>query len=366
DIPIQLKDWIDQYSKEINQIRVDNLTSKDNELKWNNILKNKFSVYKNNYYYQYGPYIDHIKWNQNSPWNEKCPEHPDGPGGHCYAGCAAVAMAQVMKYMEYPKVYDWDSMENTTCGIEIQVLLYDCGVSVDMNYGPESSSASIGDVDDGLIDEFDYSPSNVTYLQRKNSSLYSWRRNIGDDLRIRKTPIIYSGENNDGSASHAFVLDGYKLYTGYNWEYHFNFGWSGSWNGWFKLDCIEPGEHNYNYNQSAVFKIIPSTRGKEEFETVENEIPEVMNLPQNYPNPFNPETTISFTATESTKITEITIYNNNGQKVNTLVSKILPAGEHSVVWNGTDNTGNKVSSGIYYYKMTNGKFTDIKKMLMIK
>ena len=145
-------------------------------------------------------------------------------------------------------------------------------------------------------------------------------------------------------------------------------GWSGWWNGWFKLSSIKPayGWYNFTSNQKGIFAIIPLSRDEEGAETVENEIPQIMNLAQNYPNPFNPETTISFTTTKSTENTEISIYNTKGQKVNTLVSELLPTGEYSVIWNGTDETGKKVTSGIYYYKMTNGEFTDMKKMILMK
>ena len=86
----------------------------------------------------------------------------------------------------------------------------------------------------------------------------------------------------------------------------------------------------------------------------------------NFPNPFNPETTISFSIGEILENTEISIYNIKGQMVKTLIDEKLPAGEHSVVWNGTDESGNSVSSGIYLYKLKNGRYTSTKKMILIK
>ena len=85
----------------------------------------------------------------------------------------------------------------------------------------------------------------------------------------------------------------------------------------------------------------------------------------NYPNPFNPETKIYFTA-EYAANTELFIYNIKGQKIKTLINKNLPAGEHSVVWDGKDENGKPVASGIYYYQLNTGKNPISKKMLLMK
>ena len=85
----------------------------------------------------------------------------------------------------------------------------------------------------------------------------------------------------------------------------------------------------------------------------------------NYPNPFNPETTISYHLLADSKVS-LSIYNIKGQKVKTLVNEVLPAGEHSVIWNGRDSNGNRVSSGIYFYKLNAGDFQKVRKMLLLK
>jgi len=86
----------------------------------------------------------------------------------------------------------------------------------------------------------------------------------------------------------------------------------------------------------------------------------------NYPNPFNPNTTISFTTTELTENTELVIYNMKGQRVKQLVNETLPAGEHSVIWNGKNENNKNVSSGIYFYKMKAGKYEQTRKMILMK
>ncbi|MCD4817171.1 MAG: T9SS type A sorting domain-containing protein, partial [Candidatus Cloacimonetes bacterium] len=94
--------------------------------------------------------------------------------------------------------------------------------------------------------------------------------------------------------------------------------------------------------------------------------PIISTLGQNYPNPFNPTTKILFSTTNSTENTELSIYNIKGQKVITLVNEKLETGNHSVTWNGTDNSGKKVTSGIYFYKMKSGRYTATKKMILMK
>ena len=89
------------------------------------------------------------------------------------------------------------------------------------------------------------------------------------------------------------------------------------------------------------------------------------NLAGNYPNPFNPETTIRYSVKDSTPVT-IGIYNIKGQLVKTIVNEVKAAGEHSVVWNGTDSNGRQVASGMYYYKMYAGKYSSTKKMILMK
>ena len=85
----------------------------------------------------------------------------------------------------------------------------------------------------------------------------------------------------------------------------------------------------------------------------------------NYPNPFNPETTISFSNHKPGHII-IEVYNIKGQKVRTLVDKHLEASNHTVVWNGRNDSGKSVTSGVYFYKMKSGNYSSTKKMILMK
>ncbi len=98
----------------------------------------------------------------------------------------------------------------------------------------------------------------------------------------------------------------------------------------------------------------------------ENDIILTTKLMGNYPNPFNPTTTISFSVTQTSPFVTLEIFNTKGQKVKTLVNEKLDAGAHQVVWNGTDENNKQVTSGIYYYQLKAGKYTETKKMILLR
>jgi len=86
----------------------------------------------------------------------------------------------------------------------------------------------------------------------------------------------------------------------------------------------------------------------------------------NYPNPFNPTTYINYSVFGEAVPTNLTIYNIKGQKVKQLVNAKLSTDQYSVVWNGKDDKGSAVSSGVYFYKLRSGEFTSTKKMMLMK
>jgi hypothetical protein len=96
-------------------------------------------------------------------------------------------------------------------------------------------------------------------------------------------------------------------------------------------------------------------------------VPETYRLLQNYPNPFNPTTTIRYSlAGKKLTQTELSIFNVLGQKVRTLVDEPQTAGSYSVQWDGRDDQGQKVSSGVYFYRLSSGDFVGTGKMLLIE
>ena len=94
-------------------------------------------------------------------------------------------------------------------------------------------------------------------------------------------------------------------------------------------------------------------------------VPSVFALEQNYPNPFNPETSIHFTVPKMSRVT-LAIYDILGRKIRTLLSETKAAGSYNVTWNGKNNQGQPLASGLYFYKLQAGEFSATKKMMLLK
>jgi flagellar hook assembly protein FlgD len=97
----------------------------------------------------------------------------------------------------------------------------------------------------------------------------------------------------------------------------------------------------------------------------ESQIPKAFFLSQNYPNPFNPSTSISFGLPKSSSV-KLEVFNLLGQRVKVLVNGVLDAGYKTIIWDGKDETGTSVSSGVYLNKLTSKDFQKSQKMLLLK
>jgi len=121
-------------------------------------------------------------------------------------------------------------------------------------------------------------------------------------------------------------------------------------------------EGNYSYySGTGKFRIATVTAVEDE----EVVVPSEYSLSQNYPNPFNPSTTIKFALPQEGPVS-LKVYNMLGQEVKTLVSGVKNAGTYNLTWNGTDDAGNKVSSGVYIFRIKANDFIMSKKMVMLK
>lgn len=100
-------------------------------------------------------------------------------------------------------------------------------------------------------------------------------------------------------------------------------------------------------------------------ELVDSAIPEVFGLRENYPNPFNPTTLISYDLPEASQVS-MTVYDMMGRQVKSLVQEFQPAGNHSVIWNATNDNGTKMSGGMYFYQIRAGSFQQTHKMILLK
>jgi len=220
-------------------------------------------------------------WDQGELYNASCPPDPNGPDGHVWAGCVATAMGQIMKYWAYPAqgtgshyyahpvygtlyadfgntTYNWSEMPNELWEYNTQVstLLYHLGVSVDMDYGPNGSGAFSEDARDAFVNYFSYS-SAASYLYKTDYSDIEWSSLLRSQLDSYK-PVYYAGRDASNESGHAFVCDGYSG-TDY---FHFNWGWSGIYNGYFYLNDLTPGyegnEADFSYVQRAIVNIEPA------------------------------------------------------------------------------------------------------------
>ncbi len=128
------------------------------------------------------------------------------------------------------------------------------------------------------------------------------------------------------------------------------------------------GNASYNSKNQELFEAVCSWVSNVNTSIHENNQGEVIkgyHLFQNYPNPFNPVTKIGYQIAESNYI-NLTIYNIRGERIKQLVNQYQSPGEYSVVWDGIDNKGCQVSSGIYIYRLETGWQSEFKRMLLIR
>ncbi len=129
-------------------------------------------------------------------------------------------------------------------------------------------------------------------------------------------------------------------------------------------DFIDVWTADTKYNLNNGYPVLSYTVGIQDEQDFMPPVSGLM-LCQNSPNPFNPTTTISFSIPKDDKV-ELKVYNIKGQLVKTLVNDHLEAGMHKAVWNGDNQSGKNVSSGIYLYRLESGGKSKAQKMLLLK
>jgi len=154
-----------------------------------------------------------------------------------------------------------------------------------------------------------------------------------------------------------------------NWSY-----FSDNWTGYNDLSALVDetiqlriGLHSNNDDPDGFGLMIDDiTLSDTTYTDVGNEIvPTSVPIMYNYPNPFNPTTTITYSLIEDSYV-ELSIYNLKGQKILTLVNTLQESGIHKSIWNGLDDDGKSISSGIYLYKLNAGNYSSTKKMILLK
>ena len=121
--------------------------------------------------------------------------------------------------------------------------------------------------------------------------------------------------------------------------------------------------HNYLIQDEKLLK--KSIQEKQGDQYTNNQVPSQFKLDQNYPNPFNASTVIQYHLTNESHV-ELAIYNLIGQKICTIQNEHKQPGYHSVTWDGIDDNGAVVSSGIYIYVVKTDRFRDVKKMILLR
>lgn len=223
-------------------------------------------------------------WGQEDPYDWQCPVYQ---GEYCVVGCVATAMAQVMKYWQFPEgsdalerffssgfgyvsalpatTFDYSLMLDSYChwdwtnstlvqdtytneqAQEVAKLSRYCGQAVEMSYSPEGSGAYTWSQLDAMI-EFGYR-SSAEYVQKSSywGSGYTtaqWEAMIKAELDAGR-PILYAASDVSGAGGHAFICDGYRS----DGKFHFNFGWYGTCDGWYVSTALNMTHRDGEYLQ---------------------------------------------------------------------------------------------------------------------
>jgi len=286
------KEWFGKYDKQIAYIRKNNIVDEFGQQTWKNIENNVFSSSKA------GVVVDRLiqsQWDQVWPWNDDCPQKD---GTFTYVGCVATAMAQVTRFHRWPDVgvgsasYTWngttlsatftthtfnyDLMPEVSAyeyglyptywesGItqaevdELAIHSYWMGLSVNMVYGTAADGGSAAystDVDNAFIDHWKGTSTYSTFATPAAPPTADGSYATIKAQLDAKRPWYWSG------GVHAFNLDGYRD----DYWYHFNWGWGGSYDGWFHRSSLIPdgtgsggGDGDYTTGQSGC-TYVPNT-----------------------------------------------------------------------------------------------------------
>jgi len=279
NLPENFKNWMKTYETELKE-----LAAVVEDTTFASVTTNLRTINSSTFAPNIPPLLGTIKWDQSAPYNILCPiiDSTQVP-----TGCVATAMAQVMKYHQWPvtgigkktykayqvkdslsvdfskTTYDWAIMTNTYDGYNntpsqdtaVATLMLHCGVAVNMDYSAYSSGAFSNEIPAALIDYFGYD-ENTQIFTRNYYTEAEWVGMIKTELNTAR-PIIYGGSSLEGTG-HQFVCDGYDA----NNLFHFNWGWNGSCNGYFELTSLNVmtpgiggGNGGYSIGQDMVLGI---------------------------------------------------------------------------------------------------------------
>lgn len=264
--------WFNNYNKDIAHIisaKYDNTATME---EWNKLLNNDFPKSTTDI----GPLLS-TTWDQGCYYNAQTPSvSAPMTCNHAPTGCVATTMSQIQKYHSFPAhgylsysyvhptygtqsanfgttTYNWAAMGNniTSANTNVATIMYQNGVSVDMQYGVDASGAFSEDVPWALVTYFNYDPSTISLLAKENYTTTGWKNMLMAELDLMR-PIYYAGD--DGTSGHAWVCDGYRTSDS---KFHMNWGWSGMYNGYFAIGSLNAGGYTPNSNNRAIIGIKP-------------------------------------------------------------------------------------------------------------
>jgi len=371
------------YSSQIKYILNNQVPATDEiSTKWNNLVNNVASENKNA---SLVTALIKTTWDQAPYYNDLCP-FDNGYNQRTVTGCVATAMAQVLKYWNYPAAgvgansyndgsygdlsvsfsnttYEWGAMPNSisTSNSAIATLMYDCGVAVDMSYGVAATGGSAAYVvstgsgvthgggnqkcaQNAFVNYFGYDADSIKGVTRSNYTDAQWINMLQTELS-NKRPVVYSGFDS-ANEGHCFVFDGYN--STHN-LFHVNWGWSGVYNGFFSINALNPGggrigggAGNFNLRQQAIIGIEPPVSDLTGIEKISNAAGNV----SVYPNPANDHITADLSGINGTP-KQIDFINIQGK----LVYSVIPGNNMHAV---TINTSN-MANGVYVMQVLSDK-----------
>lgn len=231
-------------------------------------------------------------WNQGYPYNYYTPKIG---GERTLAGCIAIAIAQIMKYYEWPvagkgtctatlnnstntqrtinlgKEYDWANMLDDYTGsytnIEMTAaaaLIRDAGYACSSIYGTNETGAYTVDALKALLRHFYYSPE-IRMVDRKYYSDETWAKMLQEELALGR-PVWFCGQDENEQGGHSFICCGIDSQE----RYYINWGWGGYFDGYFDLNAFSPDQYAYNIDQQAIINIVPmdEEESEDEFELI--------------------------------------------------------------------------------------------------
>jgi hypothetical protein len=288
NIPFSVAKWLENYKSQIREIIEKHIAATPEikqswlDLQSNNPRSAALAVNTVN------PLLT-TKWNQLPYFNDMCP-YDNLKGKHTVTGCVATAMAQVLKFWNWPSTgmgfhsyndlnygiqsasfggttYNWSAMPAvvSSANESIATLLYHCGVSVNMTYGVDESSAYVISAQSPITYCAEYAlktyfgyKATLSGIQRSNYTDGQWISILENELNAGR-PVIYSGFGTGGG--HCFVCDGFDLSN----YMHINWGWGGAYNAYFQVSALNPagigtggGSGGYNDGQQIIVGIEPA------------------------------------------------------------------------------------------------------------